>query len=64
MVAPEDEMVHANLAVARHAYSLIPDQKRWVDVKDGHFGLLYYPGDRFTEVAGIQCGFLLEHLFK
>ena len=64
MVAPEDEMVHANLAVARHAYGLISAPKRWVDVKDGHFGLLYYPGDRFTEVAGIQSGFLLDHLFK
>jgi dienelactone hydrolase len=64
MVAPEDEMVHANLDVARHVYALVPGPKRWVDVKDGHFGLLYYPGERFTEVAGIQSNFLVEHLLK
>lgn len=64
MVAPEDEMVHANLQVARHAYALIPGSKRWVDVRDGHFGLLYHPGERFTQVADIQSTFLLEHLFK
>jgi len=63
MVAPEDEMVHANPEVARHAYDLIPGHKRWLEVKDGHFGLLYYPGERFNEVAGIQAAFLQEHLF-
>lgn len=64
MVAPEDEMVHANLEVAMHAYALIPGPKRWVDIRDGHFGLLCYPSERFMEVAGIQSTFLLEHLFK
>ena len=64
MVAPKDEMVHANPEVARHVYALLPGPKRWVDVRDGHFGLLYCPGERFMEVAGIQSAFLLEHLFK
>ena len=64
MVASEDEMVHANPEVARHAYSLIPGEKRWVEVKDGHFGLIHNPSERFNEVAGIQAAFLQEHLLK
>jgi dienelactone hydrolase len=64
MVAPEDEMVHANPEVSRHAYSLIPADKRWVDVKDGHFGLIHYPSERFNEVAGIQAAFLQKNLLK
>lgn len=64
MVAPEDEMAHANPEVARYAYSLISGEKRWVDVKDGHFGLIHHPSERFNEVAGIQAAFLQEHLLK
>ena len=47
MVAPEDEMVHANYAVARQAYELIPGPKQWYDIAGGHFGLLYYPSELF-----------------
>ena len=32
MVAPADEMVHANVEVTRHAYGLLAGPKRWVDV--------------------------------
>jgi hypothetical protein len=62
MVAPEDEMVHANVEVTRHAYGLLAGPKRWVDIDGGHFGLLYHPGARFDEAAGIQAAFLQKQL--
>ena len=63
MVAPEDEMVHANYDVARQAYELIPTRKQWYDIRDGHFGLLYHPGERFDEAADIQSQFLRTSLY-
>ena len=62
MVAPDDEMVHANYAVARQAFALMPGGARWYDIADGHFGLLYFPGDRFEEAASVQSTFLRERL--
>ncbi|MGE5639538.1 MAG: alpha/beta hydrolase [Clostridia bacterium] len=62
MVAPEDEMVHANYGVTRRAYELIPTEKRWYDIRDGHFGLLYYPGERFDEAAQVQLEYLSRML--
>ncbi len=58
MVAPEDEMVHANYAVTRQACDLIPTEKHWYDIRDGHFGLLYHPGARFNEAIDVQARFL------
>lgn len=58
MVAPEDEMVHANYGVTRQAYDLIPTEKHWYDIRDGHFGLLYHPGERFNEAADVQAQYL------
>ncbi|ODV13251.1 MAG: hypothetical protein ABT20_02495 [Rubrivivax sp. SCN 70-15] len=60
MVASEDEMLHANPAVTRRAFESIPGPKRWVDIADGHFGLLYHPGARFEEAAALQRDFLVE----
>jgi uncharacterized protein len=62
MVAPDDEMVHADYGVTKRAFELMPNPKRWVDIADGHFGLLYYPGDRFDEAVAVQAAFLREHL--
>jgi hypothetical protein len=62
MVAPEDEMVHANYEVARQAFGLMPGFKRWHDIADGHFGLLYHPGQRFDEAASVQSEFLRTQL--
>jgi len=64
MVAPADEMVHANVAVTRHAYSLLAGPKQWVDIDGGHFGLLYHPGARFDEAAGVQAAFLQQQLLS
>ena len=58
MVAPEDEMLHASYAVTRQAYDLIPTEKQWYDIRDGHFGLLYHPGERFDEAVGVQTEYL------
>jgi pimeloyl-ACP methyl ester carboxylesterase len=62
MVAPADEMVHANYAVAKAAYAMLPEPKHWHDIADGHFGLLYHPSERFDEASGIQIAFLQRHL--
>ncbi len=62
MVAPEDEMSHANYGVTRQAYDLIPTEKHWQDVRDGHFGLLYYPGERFCEASSAQAEYLRSAL--
>lgn len=62
MAAPDDEMAHANYAVARQAFALMPSAARWYDIADGHFGLLCCPGDRFDEAVSVQSAFLLERL--
>lgn len=62
MVAPEDEMVHANYQVARSAFDLLPGVKQWYDIADGHFGLIYHPGPRFDEAVSVQARFLTEQL--
>lgn len=62
MVAPEDEMIHANYQVTQQAFELLPGFKRWYDIADGHFGLLYHPGDRFEEAANVQAEFLRSQL--
>ncbi len=62
MLAPEDEMIHANPDVSRRAFELMPQPKRLYEIADGHFGLLYYPSDRFDEAVKVQTEFLLEHL--
>lgn len=62
MVAPDDEMVHANYGVARAAYDQMRGSKQWYDIADGHFGLLYQPSPRFDEAVGAQAQFLLDAL--
>jgi pimeloyl-ACP methyl ester carboxylesterase len=62
MVAPEDEMVHANYSVARRAYDLIPGPKQWYEIAGGHFGLLYCPSELFEEASRVQAEFLKQWL--
>lgn len=62
MVAPDDEMPHADYGVARSAYALMPDPKEWCDIAGGHFGLLYHPGPLFDEASDIQAAFLQRWL--
>jgi len=62
MVAPDDEMAHANYQVAKDAFSLMPGSKEWYDIDGGHFGLLYYPGELFQEASRAQSEFFLKWL--
>lgn len=62
MVAPQDEMVHANYAVAKLAYDMLPGPKHWYDIEGGHFGLLYFPGELFEEASRVQAEFLVKWL--
>ena len=62
MVASADEMVHANPAVSRRAFDLLPSDKDWYDVEGGHFGLLYHPSDLFDEASTVQADYLTKHL--
>lgn len=58
MVAPGDEMVHANPAVSRAAFELIPGEKEWYEIDGGHFGLLFHPSELFDEASSVQAAFL------
>lgn len=62
LVAPEDEMVQCNYAVAQEAYHRLAGPKQWHDIAGGHFGLLWYPSDLFDEASGVQRAFLAAHL--
>jgi len=62
LVAPDDEMVHADYDVARLAYRLMPDPKEWHDIDGGHFGLLHDPSPLFDEATRIQTEFFKRWL--
>ena len=62
MVALADEMVHANPAVSRRAFELLPGEKDWFDLDGGHFGLLYHPSELFDQASGVQADYLTRHL--
>jgi len=62
MVASADEMVHANPALSRRAFNLLPGEKDWYDLEGGHFGLLYHPSDLFDEASTVQADYLTKHL--
>ncbi len=63
MVAPLDEMIHANPEVSRRqAFDLIPGDKEWYEIEGGHFGLLDHPGDLFDEASSAQARFLKRAL--
>ncbi len=62
MVAPDDEMTHANYGVARLAYELMPEPKQWYDIVGGHFGLLYHPSPLFDAASNAHTKFLQQWL--
>ena len=59
---PEYEIVRANHAVTRQAFDLVPTQKRCCDIRDGHFGWLQHPSERFDEAVGVQADYLCAAL--
>ena len=58
MVAPDDEMTHANPEVSLAAFTRLSSAKDWYDIDGGHFGLLYHPSDLFDEASAVQAEFL------
>lgn len=64
MVAPADEMIHANPAVSSRAFDLLPGEKDWYDLDGGHFGLLYHPSELFDEASRVQADYLTRHLLS
>jgi len=62
MVGRNDEMIHCNRDVTKATYDLMRCPKQWVDIDGGHFGLLYYPGEIFTQASTQQCEFLVGAL--
>jgi hypothetical protein len=62
MVAPADEMIHANPEVSHQAFELLAGEKEWYDLDGGHFGLLYHPSDLFDEASSVQADFLVRQL--
>jgi pimeloyl-ACP methyl ester carboxylesterase len=62
MVGRNDEMIHCNRDVTKATYDLMRCPKQWVDIDGGHFGLLYYPGEIFTQASTQQCEFLVAAL--
>jgi uncharacterized protein len=62
MVAPADEMIHANPEVSRGAFDLMGGEKEWYEIGGGHFGLVYHPSDKFDEASTAQADYLTKHL--
>ena len=64
IVAPDDEMARANPYVSRATFDLVPGHKRWVEIDGGHFGTLFYPGERFDRAISAKREFLVERLIN
>jgi hypothetical protein len=62
VVAPADEMVHADPATARSAFELLAGPKQWESIDGGHFGLLHHPSELFDRASEVQADFLTRHL--
>ncbi len=53
-----EEMARANPIVSRTVFDCIDGAKEWYSIKGGHFGLLYYPSELFSEACAVQTSFL------
>lgn len=62
MVAHNDEMPGANPVVARRAFELAPEPKKWIDIEGGHFGIVHHPSALFDLATQAQTRFLQEYL--
>jgi uncharacterized protein len=63
IVSPEEEMVRANPTVSRTVFDAIQGPKEWHSIGGGHFGLLYYPSELFSEARTVQLSFLERRVF-
>lgn len=64
VVSPEEEMVRANPSVSRAVFDSIRSPKEWYPIGGGHFGLLYYPSELFSEACSVQVSFLRRRVFE
>jgi uncharacterized protein len=62
LIAPQDEMPHANPDVSRAAFDAVPGAKELVEIDGGHFGLLHHPSDLFDTSSRAQRDFLVRTL--
>ena len=62
IVATNDEMDGANPEVVYEIFNLIKQEKEWVDIDGGHFGLLHYPSILFDKSSQAQIDFLNKYL--
>jgi len=58
LVSPQDEMARANPSVSRIVFDSIRSDKEWHAIGGGHFGLLYHPGELFSEAQAVEVSFL------
>lgn len=61
IVAEDDEMPGASSNISRRVFELAPPPKQLMDIQEGHFGLLHYPGPLFEQVSRAQRQFLSRH---
>ncbi len=62
IVSPEEEMARANPTVSRAVFDSVESTKEWYSIKGGHFGLLYYPSELFSEACAVQTSFLQRQM--
>ena len=62
LIAPDDEMPHADPGVARAALDAAPGEKVILEIEGGHFGLLWQPGALFDRAVAAQRDFLVRVL--
>jgi uncharacterized protein len=64
IVSPQDEMARSNPTVTRIMFDAIPATKEWYSISGGHFGLLYWPSELFSEAQAVQVTFLRRWLVE
>jgi len=64
MVGKDDEMIHCNPEVQRAVFDRIAGEKEFVEIKGGHFGLLWQSSAEFKEAVKRQTGFLTRVLLS
>lgn len=55
-------MAHCNLEAQQAVFERIPGEKEFVEIRGGHFGLLWYPSEEFEAAATAQIAFLKKAL--
>jgi pimeloyl-ACP methyl ester carboxylesterase len=64
IVSGEDEMARADPAVTRTVFDQLRGPKEWHQIRGGHFGLLYFPSELFSEAQAVQVAFARRWLIE